>query len=100
MIYEGAFMRNHTRGLALWNTTKAVAVVHLTTSGEDCRKGIISRRQARGNYDDTFKVHMEKEFTDNRDRNYVIKMKAAGAQVVHTSREDGLANICKVLFDV
>ncbi len=101
VIYEGAFMRNHTRGVGLWNRTKALTVVHLTTSADDCRRGIISRRQAKGNFKDTLNPNLDGAYElGGRDRNYAAKMKAAGAPIVPISREDGLEKLCVVLFDV
>lgn len=48
VVYEGLFMMNHTRGLELWNRTKAVNVLRLATSLEEAKAGVVARRAAQG----------------------------------------------------
>lgn len=95
VVYEGLFMMNHTRGLALLRAARgAVTVLRLTTPLEDCRAGVLARRAAQGNTD-PLPPRFEDGLRGNdvRARNYAHKMKGAGATVLRVSREEALPKL-------
>lgn len=93
VIYEGLFMMNHTRGLALLRVVGAgrFYVLRLTTSLDECRAGVLARRAAQGNSDP-----LPPRFDDGlrgnevRATNYSHKMRMAGATVHKVSRDGAL----------
>lgn len=95
VVYEGLFMMNHTRGLALLRACGgALTVLRLTTSLEECRAGVLARRAAQGNVE-AVGPNFDKGLRDNNTRagNYAFKMKQAGAEVLKVSRAEALPKL-------
>jgi ABC-type dipeptide/oligopeptide/nickel transport system ATPase component len=98
VIYEGLFMMNHTRGLELWEQTRALEVIRLTTSIEDCMKAVRDRRVATGN-DRKEGTTFEKNLIghDTRATNYCEKLRQAGCTIHQVSREKALDKLLDIL---
>ena len=97
VVYEGLFMMNHTRGLGLWNHTKAVRVVRLTTSLDEARAGVVARRAAQGNHD-PLPARFEDGLKGNdvRAKNYEFKMRQAGCPTFKLSRSEALEKLNQI----
>jgi hypothetical protein len=94
VIFEGLFMMNMTRGPQLAAETEAVTVLQLTDPLAVCIQSIDKRREARGEGRLLKKENTTSNF--KRAGSYCDKMRAAGAAVVRTKRENAL----EALFDV
>lgn len=95
VIYEGLFVMNHTRGVALQRETKAVTVLQLTTTLDECKAGVLARRSEVNN---TKKLDWKNtEGNHVRGINYSNKMYMAGATRIKTSREAILGHIIDII---
>jgi predicted kinase len=99
VVYEGLFVMNHTRGIALahWaaRNSQRVTVIRLTTPLNVCHESIQARRAVTGlapleNMNNTNGNH-------TRAINYADKMARAGARVLRVSREDALPALLEAL---
>lgn len=99
VVYEGLFMMNHTRGLQLLrDSNHAVVVIHLSTSIDECRAGVVDRRLAQGNTE-PLPTRFEDGLSGNyvRAANYARKMRAAGGTVLRCSRDEAAARLGELL---
>lgn len=94
VVYEGLLMMNHTRGLALLARTRAVTVLRLMATLDECRAGVVARRAAQGNHE-PLPPRFEAGLAGHevRARNYAFKMKQAGAEVIKVTREEALPRL-------
>lgn len=84
VLYEGLFVMNHTRGLALARDVGShLVTIQLTTPLEECFAHIASRRAEQGKTEPVARKNTEGNFT--RCLNYCSKMRQAGHQVIKAS---------------
>jgi hypothetical protein len=100
VVYEGLFMMNHTRGLALARAvgTENFHVVRLAEPLEVCRAGVVARRAAQGNHD-PLPARFEDGLRGNdvRATNYCHKMKQVGVAVHRVTREQAPGKLGELL---
>lgn len=93
VIYEGAFVMNHTRGPELLARAKKFGcefhILLLTTPLEVCIQSIQARR-AETSFNSPAAQRKNIEGSHQRALNYATKMRRAGARVHRVSRADGL----------
>lgn len=95
VIFEGLFMMNMTRGPQLVELYGDVRVIQLADPLAVCIASINDRREGRGEGPLLKKENTVGNF--KRANNYCDKMRAAGATVVRTKREDALDRLLSVL---
>lgn len=96
VVYEGLFVMNHTRGLALLRDVgSALVVLKLTTPLEVCFEAIKERRAKKGVTEPVTRKNTEGNFV--RANNYAYKMKAAGGAVHRVSRDEALPKLLELL---
>lgn len=96
VVYEGLFMMNHTRGLALLRAVGPANfhVLRLMTTLTECREGVVARRAAQGNTEPLpARFQDGLEGNDVRARNYAHKMRMAGATVHRVSRDEAAVKL-------
>lgn len=97
VVYEGLFVMNHTRGLALARDVgvENVTVILLATTLDQCKAGVNARRAVEGKpplqkWDNT-------EGNHTRARNYATKMQRTGVRVLTLERDLVLPRILELL---
>ena len=99
VLYEGLFVMNHTRGLAL---ARAVAphlvTIQLTTPLEECFERIAARRALQGRTEPVARANTEGNFT--RCLNYCSKLRQAGHRVVKSTSAEAPERILGLLREV
>lgn len=95
IIYEGVMMMNHTRGITLWNVTKALVVLRLTTGLPECIEAVRARRVEVGK--DAHFNTKNTEDTYRRTVNYCSKLKALGCPVHPVTRDEAPGKLLELL---
>jgi energy-coupling factor transporter ATP-binding protein EcfA2 len=95
VVYEGLFVMNHTRGIALWKATRALHVILLTTPLDECWRRIHARRAAVGN-----ERPLGQRNTDGnavRARNYAFKLSQIDCPVTKATSDEAPGVITRLL---
>jgi hypothetical protein len=95
VIYEGVMMMNHTRGIELWNRTRALQVLRLVTPLEECIAAVRERRTAVGRLADFSTKNTEDTY--RRTQNYCAKLRALGCPVHKVTRDEAPAKLIALL---
>lgn len=98
VIYEGITMMNHTRGIDLWNDTKALRVLYLQTDFQTCIDSITARRLAIGDtrpFGENLRRNLKTGYV--RAENYCTKLERLGCPVFKVSRRQAQRKLLQVL---
>ena len=94
VLFEGVLIMNHTRGLELWRQTKSLVVLELKVSTQDCLNSINERRAKVGKL---AKEPKQLKSMVVRSRNYCIKLRQAGCEVLKVTRKEAVSALEKLL---